>query len=42
VAREEEALRSEHEREERADVELLEGRLKCEVLKKAIFTYLDN
>ena len=42
AAREEEALRSEREREERADVELLEGRLKREVLKKAIFTYLDD
>ena len=42
AAREEEALRSEREREERVDVELLEGRLKREVLKKAIFTYLDD
>jgi len=42
AAREEEALQSEQEREEGADIELLEGKLKCELLKKALFMYLDN
>jgi hypothetical protein len=41
-AREEEVLQSEREREEQGEIELLEGKLKREKLKKALFTYLDG
>ena len=41
-AREEEVLQSEREREEQGEIKLLEGKLKREKLKKALFTYLDG
>ena len=41
-AREDEALQSEREREEQGEIELLEGKLKREELKKALFTYLNG
>jgi len=41
-AREDKALQSEWEREEQGEIELLEGKLKREELKKALFTYLNG
>ena len=40
VAREEEPLQLEQEREE--EIELLEGKLKCEILIKELFAHLDR
>jgi len=42
MGREEEALQSEREREEQGEIELLEGKLKRERLKKDLFAYLDS